>query len=99
MRTSVFALAWAFVVVVSAYDVHFAWRYRAVFDAWELNPVARWVAGLFGLGALFAAKAALLVFAVAVAAYCQRLRHRLAVPYTLSVSGMHFVLSLHYLFG
>jgi hypothetical protein len=97
MRTSLFAFAWTFVLAVAAYDVYFAWQYRAVFHAWELNPIARWAADLCGLGAVFGIKAAFLAFALGVAIYCHRCRHRLAIPYTLTIGGAHFALSLQYL--
>jgi hypothetical protein len=99
MRTTLFALAWAFILVVAAYDVSFAWHYRAGFAAWELNPVARWVAALYGLGTVFAFRVAVILFAAGLAIYCHRRRHRLAVPYTLVMGGMHLLLSLHYLVG
>ena len=99
MRITLFTFAWAFVGVVAAYDVHFAWRYRAVFQEWELNPVARWAAGLWGLGAVAVLKLVLLSFALGVATYCHHRRHRLEVPLTLVVSGAHLMLSVRYLFG
>jgi hypothetical protein len=99
MRSPLFALAWVFVVAVAAYDVHFAWYYRECFDAWEMNPLARWGARLGGLEAVLALKAGLLLFAVAVAAYCHCRRHWLEVPYTLIVGSVHLVLSVHYLVG
>jgi hypothetical protein len=99
MRTTLFVLAWAFVLGVAAYDAHFAWRYRSAFDAWELNPLARRVAGACGLLAVLGLKAGLLAFAALVGLYCHLCRHRLAVPYTLTVSGVHLALSLHYLLG
>jgi len=94
-----FGLAWAFVAVVAVYDVSFAWYYRANFHDWELNPLAREVARLHGLGALFGLKAAGLGFAVIVAGYCYRCRHWLTVPYTVLASSVHLALSLHYLVG
>jgi hypothetical protein len=99
MRTHLFALAWAFVLGVTAYDVYFAWQYRALFETWELNPLARWAAGNCGLGAVFGFKAAVAVFAVAVAACCHLRRHWLEVPYTLFVSGVHLLLSAYYVVG
>jgi hypothetical protein len=99
MGRKLFALAWAFVFVVAAYDVYFAWQYRAVFNVWEMNPLARWTARLAGIGAVFGLKAALIVFAALVAAYCYRCRHWLTAPYTAIVGGVHFLLSLHYLIG
>jgi hypothetical protein len=99
MRTTLFTLAWIFVLGVATYDVYFAWQYRVAFQTWEMNPMARWMARFCGLGGVVALKSALIVFAVGVAAYCHRLRHRLEIPYTLFVSGVHLVLSLHYLLG
>jgi hypothetical protein len=96
MRTSWFAAAWAFVLGVAGYDVLFAWHFRDGFLNWELNPVARWAAGLYGLGAVFIAKALAVVFAAAVGMYCHQRRHRLEAPYTFTVGGVHLLLSLHY---
>jgi hypothetical protein len=99
MRTSFVALAWTFVVAVSAYDIAFAWHYRAVFDAWELNPVARWMAHLYGLGVVCWVKAILIAFALWVAMYCHRLRHRLEIPYTFTVWTVHLALTAQYVRG
>src|SRR5262245_26630000 len=82
MRRTQFAAAWLFIFAVASYDLYFAWHYRAVFDVWELNPVARWAADLYGLRALFAAKALVTGFIAAVGAYCYRNRHPLTTPYT-----------------
>ena len=97
MRRTRFALAWAFVFAVAAYDVYFAWQYRADFHDWEVNPLARWVACLGGVVAVFFLKALLIAYAAAVAAYCYRRRHWLTVPYTAFVSVVHAYLSAHYL--
>ncbi len=99
MKNKVVVLAWAFVLVIAGYDVYFAWQYRAGFDIWEMNPVARWVAQDFGLTSLFILKIAFLGFGMLVAVYCRFRRHYLEIPYTLAVSGIHLVLSLHYLMG
>jgi hypothetical protein len=99
MRNLVLVLAWLFVLLVAGYDVYFAWQYREVFHVWEANPVARWIAEGYGLAAVFGLKTVLLGFAVAVAAYCHYRRHRLEVPYTLTVWAVHLGLSLHYLIG
>jgi hypothetical protein len=48
---------------------------------------------------MFAVKIVFLVFGVAVAAYCHFRRHYLELPYTLIVSGIHLLLSLHYVMG
>jgi hypothetical protein len=77
----------------------FAWHHQAAFHDWELNPFAREVARLHGLGAVFGFKAAGVGFAAVVAAYCYRCRHWLTVPYTVFTSGIHLALSLHYLIG
>jgi len=87
------------VFVVAVYDVSFAWHNRANFQDWELNPLARELGRLHGLGAVFGFKAAGLGFAVLVAAYCYRCRHWLTIPYTVFSSGVHLALSLHYLIG
>jgi hypothetical protein len=97
MRNLILVLAGLFVLFVAAYDVHFAWQHRKLFQVWEANPVARWIAAGYGLAAVFGLKTALLGFAVAVAAYCHYLRHRLEVPYTLIVWTAHLGLLLHYL--
>jgi hypothetical protein len=99
MRNIFFVLVWTFVVFVAGYDVYFAWQYRAGFHEWELNPLARWIAKDFGITTLFLLKLAMMVFVVAVAAYCHRRKHRLELPYTLIISGVHVLLWLHYLFG
>jgi hypothetical protein len=41
----------------------------------------------------------MLGFALAVAVYCHQRNHRLELPYTLVISGVHLWLSLHYLLG
>jgi hypothetical protein len=97
MRRGRFTLAWTFIFAVAAYDVYFAWSYRAYFHTWELNPFARWLADLYGLGAVFACKVVLIGFAGFVAVYCYRCRHWLTAPYTAIVSAVHALLSLHYL--
>lgn len=99
MKNTILVLAWSFVLFVAGYDVYFAWQYRAVFHVWELNPLARWIAHDYGLNALFAFKMVLLGFVVSVAVYCHFRRHYLELPYTLIVSGIHVLLSLHYVIG
>ncbi len=91
------ALAWAFILGVAAYDIYFAWQHRAFFDSWELNPLARWVAGHFGFAALLGFKAAVIGFGGLVAVLCYRHRRRLtACVYTTIVGGLHLGLSLVY---
>jgi DNA polymerase len=96
MKNTLFVLCWAFILFVAGYDVYFAWYYRAFFRDWELNPLARWIAQDYGLIAVFVVKMILLGFIVAVASYCHFRRHYLDLPYTLVVSGIHFLLSIHY---
>jgi len=94
------ALAWAFIVGVAAYDTYFAWQHWAVFDAWEMNPLARWVAGHFGFGVLCGFKAAAVAFSALVAVACYRYRRWLTTCiYTTVVGGLHLGLSLLYVFG
>lgn len=93
---TLFAAAWVFIVLVGAFDSYFAWRYRADFQEWELNPWARWLAGSCGMGILLCAKATGMVFAAAVACACRRLGHRLAMPMTMVIAGVYLMLSLHY---
>jgi hypothetical protein len=85
--------------VVAGYDAYFAWRYWEVFQSWEWNALARWLALACGLGALLAVKAALLVFALGVAVHCRRCQHWLEVPLTLIVSCVHLVLGALYAIG
>jgi hypothetical protein len=99
MRKTLFWLAWLFILGVAAYDLYFAWHYRAVFDLWELNPVARWMAGIYGVRAVIAAKAILIGFVVSVAAYCSRSHHWLTIPYTAFAGAVHLALSLQYILG
>jgi hypothetical protein len=98
VRTRLFTLAWAFIVVVAAYDMYFTWCYRAVLQHWELNPLACEAARLWGVGSLVGLRAATIAFGVTVGVYCHLTRHRLTVPYTLVVGGAHAYLLLHYLF-
>jgi hypothetical protein len=100
MTTWRLGLAWAFILGVAAYDTYFAWQYRAVFDAWEINPLARTVVSRFGLGALFGLKATAVAFAAVVAALCYRCRRRVtACVYTACVGGAHLALCVQYLVG
>ena len=99
MRNMIFVLAWTFVLIIAGYDVYFAWQYRAGFHAWELNPVARWLAQDYGVRFVLELKIALLAFGISVAAYCHFRRHYLELPYTLIVSGIHLWLSVHYVMG
>jgi hypothetical protein len=95
----VFALAWAFVFLAAAYDARFAWAYRDVIVSWEVNPLARWLAGQFGIAAVLALKFAGLAFAACVAAYYGRRRRRAAWALTLTVALAYALLTVHYYLG
>jgi hypothetical protein len=99
MRARLYTLAWVFIILVAIYDSGFAWVHREQFLFWELNPFARWIASLFGLGVVLLLKSVAVAFGAGVAAYCHQRHHRLEGPYTLFVSGVHLALSLHYLIG
>ena len=99
MKNTLLVLAWTFVLTIAGYDLYFAWHYRDFFHFWELNPVARWIAHDYGLTVVFAVKIVLLAFGISVAICCHIRRHYLELPYTLVVSGIHVLLSLHYVMG
>ncbi len=94
--TRLIGLAWMFILLVAAYDVYFAWHYREVFECWEQNPVARRAVRLCGVGGVLGFRVGMTIFAVGVAVCCHRRRHRLCVPYTSVVAGVHGVLLLCY---
>jgi hypothetical protein len=96
MRRVVFAAAWAFVFAAAAYDAHFAWRYREVLQSWELNPLARWTWGQFGMPALLGLKFVGLAYALGLAVYCYRRHSPLQWPLTVVTACVYVVLSLHY---
>ncbi len=99
MGRLVFVLAWAFVFLAAAYDARFAWTYREVIASWEMNPLARWLAAHFGLGAVLALKFAGLIFAACVAAYYGRLRKWAAWALTVTVALAYALLTVHYYLG
>jgi hypothetical protein len=99
MRSIRFTLAWVFIVLVAAYDSHFAWQHRELLLTWELNPLACWTFESLGLEALIVFKAVGLAFAIALAGYCHVRRPRLETPFTLIVGCAYFLLCLHYLVG
>ena len=92
-----FCLIWAFIVLATAYDMYFAWKYRAVLDAWEMNPFILWLAGMVGLGGVFVFKLFATLFSTALAGYCHYRRHPMKLPLTLIIGCAYFVLSFHYL--
>src|SRR6266851_4496458 len=53
LRTGLFSLTWILIIVAASYDAYFAWHYRAVLDAWEMNPFILWLAGVGGLASVF----------------------------------------------
>jgi hypothetical protein len=91
-----FVLTWGFIFLAAGYDAYFAWQYRAVLETWELNPVACWAGGQFGLPAVFGFKFGGLVYAAGLAVYCCRRHQRLQWPLTLVIAGAYASLSLHY---
>jgi hypothetical protein len=99
MRNIAFILTWAFIIGAAAYDGYFAWHYREVMEAWELNFVARRAAGAFGLPAVLGFKALTLLFGMAVAWYCRKryrgLEHRL----TAIIATAYLALSVYYVAG
>lgn len=96
MRGIWFGLLWLFVLGVAIYDAGFAWYYRADMASWEMNPLACWMAGSFGLTAVFGFKFAALAFAAGLATYLHIRRRRLERPLTLGISGAHGALLIHY---
>jgi hypothetical protein len=97
LRTVLFSLTWILIILAAFYDAYFAWQYRAVFDAWEMNPFILWLAGVGGLASVFLVKLFSMVFSTVVAIHCHHRRHRLEIPLTLVVAGVYFLLSFHYL--
>jgi hypothetical protein len=75
----------------------FAWCYRSVFEAWELNPLARQLGRTYGVGAVLGLKAVVMTLVAGLGAYCHLTQHRLAIPYTLAIGGIHIALSFLYL--
>jgi hypothetical protein len=96
MRTVCLILIWAFVFYVALDDSHFAWQHRDELPAWELNPVARWMAAGFGVGTLLGFKVAGLAFAFAIATYCRMRQPGLGRWLTLVVGAAYLFLFLHY---
>jgi hypothetical protein len=97
LRTLLFTLTWILIILAASYDAYFAWQYRAVLDAWEMNPVILWLAGVGGVASVFLFKFFSMVFTTLVAIHCHHRRHRWEVPFTLVVAGVYFLLSFHYL--
>jgi hypothetical protein len=97
LRTAFFTFSWSFILLAAAYDSYFAWQYRAVLDAWEMNPFILWLAGVGGLASVFTFKLLSTVFSTGLAIICHYRRHRLEIPFTLIVGTAYLALSVHYL--
>jgi hypothetical protein len=97
LRTVFFTFSWSFILLAAAYDAYFAWQYRAVLDAWEMNPFILWLAGVGGLASVFAFKLLSMAFSTGLAIVCHYRRHRLEIPFTLIVAAAYLALSVHYL--
>jgi hypothetical protein len=96
-RTALFTISWLLIFLAASYDAYFAWQYREVLNAWELNPIILWLASVGGIASVFAIKFLSMAFSASVAIACHRRRHRLEIPLTLAVGSIYFVLSFHYL--
>jgi hypothetical protein len=98
-RVVIFSLPWLFVFAAAVFDCWFAWHYRGVLAAWELNPLARWSVATAGLYGVFAFKFLGLVFAMAVAWHCGLRRRWLGSALTAVVAGAYLLLLVHYAVG
>jgi hypothetical protein len=96
LRTALFTLSWSFILLAAAYDSYFAWQYRTVLDAWEMNPFILWLAGVGGLATVLAFKLFAMVLSTGLAIICHFRRHRLEIPLTLVVGSAYLALSVHY---
>jgi hypothetical protein len=96
-RTILFGTAWTLIILSASYDAYFAWQYRAVLDAWEMNPLMLWLAGVGGLASVFLFKLFAMTLSTALAIFCHHRRHRLEIPFTVVIGGAYFALSFHYL--
>ena len=97
LRTVLFSVTWVLILLSAAYDSYFAWQYRAVLDAWEMNPFILWLAGVGGLASVFIFKLSSMIFSTVLAIFCHRRRHRMEIPFTLVIGSAYFALSFHYL--
>ena len=96
MRRSIFVVSWTFVTLAAVYDVAFAWRHRATFLSWELNPFMRWLDQTAGLQTVFLFKFAVLMLASGLACYCYSRRQLLARAFTPIIVSVHALLLTHY---
>ncbi len=83
-------------MIAACYDTYFAWREQAALDAWEMNPVTRWVAGTLGLQMLIAFKAAGIAYGLGLAAFCHRHYGRLGRQLTTTVGATYLLLCAYY---
>jgi hypothetical protein len=98
-RLVIFCLPWLFVFAAAAFDCWFAWYYRGVLAAWELNPLVRWSVEAAGIHGVFAFKFLGLIFAMALAWHCGVRRRLLGPALTGIVAGAHLLLMVHYAIG
>jgi hypothetical protein len=98
-RVAIFGLPWLFIFAVAALDCSFAWQYRGVLAAWELNPLVRWSVATAGLHGVFVFKFLGLIFAMALAWHCCRRRCDLARALTGIIAGAYLLLLVHYAVG
>ena|SRR5262245_52838420 len=97
MRTSLFGLLWTFAIAAATFDGYFAWRHRAGFETWELNPILCWMDHAAGFESVIWFKVVTTVFAALIAVFCHFRRHWLEIPLTSIVAAIFFCLSIHYL--
>ena len=97
MRWKWFGLLWSFIFLAAAYDTYFAWRHRASFDEWEMNPRARWGAGEFGLPAVFAFKFAWLLVAASLSGLGLWLGRPAGRAATILIAACYAILVVHYI--
>lgn len=96
---TLFASAWLFILAAAAYDSHFAWRFRDELPRWELNALARSLAGAAGLGVVIALKLSWLAGVFGLAVYCRRRHQQLAGWLTGAIGAAYALLALYYLIG
>ena len=96
-RTILFCSCWLLILLAAAYDAYFAWRYRLVLSAWEMNPFILWLASVGGIASVLVVKLFSMILSTGVAAICHLRRHRLEIPLTLVIGCAYFALSFHYM--
>jgi hypothetical protein len=96
LRTVLFSFIWVLILLSATYDSYFAWKYRVVLEAWEMNPFILWLAGVGGLASVFIFKLFSMIFSTLLAIFCHQRRHRLEIPFTVVIGSAYFALSFHY---